>query len=85
MDSENDTENKEQSQNLSLANTAIKGSFSLMKENKDSNIKELSQNLNNMNCSGGQGDILGTKLFKFKKTNNNKKQFGENIAIEPIN
>jgi hypothetical protein len=52
MDSENDNENKEQSQNLSLANTAIKGSFSLMKENKDSNIKELSQNLNNMNCSG---------------------------------
>lgn len=53
MDSENENENNEQSQNLSLANTSIKGSFSLMKENKDSNIKELSQNLNNMNCSNG--------------------------------
>ncbi len=83
MDSENDNENNEQSQNLSLANTAIKGSYSLMKENKDSNIKELTQNLNNMNS--GSNDILGTKLFKFKKTNNNKKQFGENIGIEPIN
>jgi len=60
----------------------MKGQFSLMKENKDINIKE---DIQMKNHESNNSDILGTKLFKFKKTTNTKKQFGENLRIEPIN
>ena len=42
-----------------------------MKENKDINIKESAES-ENMRITNSN-DILGSKLFKFKKTSNNKK------------